>query len=57
MSIVIKDVMVVVFVTTIKNISSDLCNKSKCTIFMAVINVFYNYKCSHICSCIFHILL
>jgi hypothetical protein len=40
------------FVTMTKNITSDFCDKSECNIVMVVINVLYDYKCSHI----FHIL-
>lgn len=52
MIIVFKDSMAMGFVTTTKNIASGFCDMSKCTIVMAVINVLYDYKCSHI----FHIL-
>jgi hypothetical protein len=52
MIIVVKDLMAMAFVTTTKNITSGFCNMSECTIVMAVINVLYDYECSHI----FHIL-
>jgi hypothetical protein len=52
--IVIGDLRTMVFVITIKNIIIGLCQDSKCTIFMAIINVFYNYKCNHICMYFSH---
>ncbi len=52
MIIVFKDLM-----TTNKNMSNGPCNEFVCTIIMVVINVFYNYKCSHICSHIIHVLV
>ncbi len=38
-----------------KNTTNGLRDKSICIIVMVVINVFYDYKCSHIGSYIFHI--
>jgi hypothetical protein len=40
-----------------KNTTNGLCDESVCITIMVVINVFYDYKCSHICNYIFHILL
>jgi hypothetical protein len=30
------------------------CDEFLCTIVMVVVNVLYDYKCSHLCSHIFH---
>jgi hypothetical protein len=38
-----------------KNTTNGLCNKFVCTIVMVVVNVFYDYECSHIYSHIIHI--
>jgi hypothetical protein len=45
MIIVVKDPMLMAFMT--KNMTNGLCNESDCTIVMVVINVLYDYKCSH----------
>jgi hypothetical protein len=52
MTIVVKNLMAMAFATMTKNLASGFCDKFECTIVMAIINVFNDYKCNHI----FHIL-
>ncbi len=55
MTIIIKDLMIMAFATMTKNTTNGLCDESICTIVMVIINVVYDYKCSHICNHIIHI--
>jgi hypothetical protein len=48
MTIVVKDLMAMAFVTMTKKIGSGFCDKSECNIVMAIINVFHDNKCNHI---------
>ncbi len=41
--------MIMAFVSMTKNTINGLCDEFVCTIVMVVVNVLYDYKCSHIC--------
>ncbi len=44
------------FAIMTKNTTNGFCDEFVCTIVMVVVNVFYDYECSHICSHIIDIL-
>jgi hypothetical protein len=48
MTIIVEDLMIMAFVTMTQNTTHGLCVEFVCIIVMVVVNVFYNYKCSHI---------
>jgi len=56
MIIIIEDQMIIAFAIMTKNTTNGLCNESVCTLIMVVINVVYDYKYTHICNHIIHIL-
>ncbi len=57
MIIIIEAQMIMAFAIMTKNMTNGLCNESTCTIIMVVINVVYDYKCSHIYNHIIHVLV
>jgi hypothetical protein len=48
MTIIVEDLMIIAFVTMTKNMTNGLCVEFVCIIVMVVVNVLYDYKCSHI---------
>jgi len=55
MTIIIEDLMTMAFAIMTKNMTNGLCIEFVCTVIMVVVNVVYDYKCSHIYNHIIHI--
>jgi hypothetical protein len=57
MIMVVEDPMTTAkFAIMSKNTTNGFCDEFVCTIVLVVVNVLYDYECSHICSHIIHIL-